>query len=131
MPWETCILSEFAGGLLSQGMKGERLGFQTSSYVNFVYNAIPVELPGSGMGWRQVGCRGSSGSSGFAVDLRTENPEQRWELARGHWDKPHFLGHAVGTSHSDHGRASDKLSSDCVKDKIETGGIMRVQGTES
>lgn len=60
-----------------------------------------------------------------------ENPEWRRELAQGHWDKSHFLGHAVGTSHSDHGRVSDKLSSDCFEDKIETGGIRKVQGMES
>ena len=82
-PGKWCILCEFEGRLLSQRIKGERLGSQTSAHVKFVYNAISVELLGSGMGWRQVGCRGGSGrvrcwcwatakKHSWKGDLRTE-----------------------------------------------------------
>lgn len=65
-PGRWCILCEFEGRLLSQGIKGERLGSQTSSHVKFVYTAISVELLGSGWGGDKWGAE--EVLEGFAVD---------------------------------------------------------------
>ena len=95
-----------------------------------------------GLGWGGDKWGAGEVLEGFAVDAGQQprntheretnrNSESRRELPRGHWDKPRFLGRAVGTSHSDHGRVSDKLSSACFTDKIQIGGVRRVQGMES
>lgn len=65
-PTQECILAEFKGCPISQGIEGEKLGSHKSSYIKFVYDAVPLNSQGLGWGGDQWGAE--EFLEGFAVD---------------------------------------------------------------